>query len=78
MTHQGLTEIQQTYTTLINGAPVIVYNVPMLKDDESGEAFLKPEVSTQLFELLSHPENKTGEMLVDVYRWQEKSRVTTY
>jgi hypothetical protein len=78
MTQQGLTEIQQTYTTLINGAPVIVYNVPMLKDDESGEAFLAPDIAAQLFELLSHPENKTGEMLVDVYRWQEKPRVTTY
>jgi hypothetical protein len=46
----------------------------MLQDVESGEAFLAPEVSEQLFELLGHPENKTGEMGVDVYNWQEKSK----
>jgi hypothetical protein len=72
--HQGLVEVRQTYTTFIKGAPIIVYDVPMLQDTESGEAFLAPEVATLLFELLSHPENKTGEMLVDVYNWQEKSK----
>jgi hypothetical protein len=71
MNHLGLVEVKQTYTTLINGTPVIVHDVPVLQDLESGEAFLSPEVAEQLFELLSHPENKTGEML-GFYNWQEK------
>jgi hypothetical protein len=75
MNDNDLIETRQTYTTLIKGNPVIVQDVPMLKDLESGETYFAPEVAEQLFELLSHPENKTGVMTVDVYKWQGGARV---
>jgi hypothetical protein len=65
----GLIEISQTYTTIIEGRVVVIYDVPMLQDPETQETLLSPDTAEKLFDLLSHPEYKTGVTSAEVYSW---------
>jgi hypothetical protein len=65
----GLIEIRQTYTTMLNGRVIVIHDVPMLQDPDTQEMLLSPETAQQLYELLNHPEYKTGIMTAEVYTW---------
>ena len=70
MNQGGLTEVSETYTAIVDGRPVIIHNVPMLRDPDTDETFLAPDTAEKLYELLRHPEHKTGVVVADVYEWQ--------
>jgi hypothetical protein len=65
----GLIEITKTYTAEIKGRLVVIHDVPMLQDPDTQETLLSPETAERLFELISHPEYKTGVTTADVYSW---------
>jgi hypothetical protein len=69
-TEIGFTEQNKTYTTFVNGRVVIVQDVPFLIDPETGEEYLEPLVSQQLFDLVRNPDLKTREVTADLYEWQ--------
>ena len=54
-------EVNRTYVTLVDGRPIVIHNVPMLQD---------PDTAETLYDLLAHPEHKTGEVTADVYEWR--------
>ena len=64
----GLVEIKQTYTAVLQGR-VVVHDVPMLQDPDSQETLLTPETAEKLYNLLSRPEQKTGVTTADIYAW---------
>ena len=63
----GLIEVNKTYTTFIDGRPVVIHNVPMLQDPDT---FLAPDTAEKLYDLLKHPERKASVVTADVYEWQ--------
>jgi hypothetical protein len=66
----GFTETVKTYTAVINGRVVVVEDVPFLIDPNTGEEYLEPLVSQQLYDLVRNPELKTREISADVYCWK--------
>jgi len=71
----GLTEVRETYTAVVGGRPVVIYNVPMLQDPGTYETFLAPDTAEKLYELLRHPERKTAVISADVYEWWGDAQV---
>ena len=65
-----LTKVNRTYVTLVDGRPIVIHNVPMLQDPDTEEMFLSPNTAETLYDLLAHPERKTGEVTADVYEWR--------
>ena len=66
----GFIEKDKSYTAVVNGRLVIVENVPFLIDPDTGEEYLEPMVSQQLFDLVRKPELKTREVSADLYEWR--------
>ena len=68
-------EVSETYTAIVDGRPVVIYNVPMLHGPDTDETFLAPDTTEKLYELLRHPEHKTGVVVVNVYEWQGSAQM---
>ncbi len=71
----GLIKVNKTYTTILNGRPVVIHNVPMLQDPDTEETFLAPDTAEKLYDLLRHPDRKAGVVSADVYEWQNGAQV---
>ena len=66
----GFVEKNKAYTSVVNGRVVVVQDVPFLVDPETGEEYLEPMVSQQLFDLVRNPALKTREVTADLYEWK--------
>lgn len=64
------TIVRRTYSSFVDGRPVVVYGVPYRLDEDTGDYFLSAEVAERLFSLVRQPAARNSVENADTYRWE--------